>query len=76
MKSRMTVTVDPDTLREAKLVLRDTGLSLSGFINLTLQGLVDGNAKPMRQMYEEMALAMMREVTKTDKPTKARQMKK
>lgn len=68
----MTVTVDPQTLRDAKALLRETGLTVSGFINLTLRGLVDSSSKPLRDMYEDMAVSLYREVTKTDKPQKVK----
>lgn len=63
-RERMTVTVDKVVLSEAKELLKNTGITLSGFIDITLRGLVDSQAKPMRQMYEDMAVAMMRKVTK------------
>lgn len=63
MKARMTVTVDPKTLREAKIILKETGLTLSGFVNVTLQGLVDSNQKSFRKMYEDMAVALVKEIT-------------
>lgn len=63
MKTRITVTVDPEVIKETKLVLKDTGVTLSGFIGVALRGLVDSRTKPMSQMYEDMAIEMVRKVT-------------
>ena len=64
MKIRTTVTVDPKLLKDAKEVLKDTGVTLSGFFSVTLQGLVDSNHKPMRQMYEDMAKNLIKQATR------------
>lgn len=72
MKARMTVTVEPEILEGAKEILKDTGITLSGFISITLQGLIDSNAKPMRTMYEDMARALIRNVTAPDKPLRGK----
>lgn len=72
MKERMTVTVDREALEGAKMVLRETGVTLSGFINLTLHGLLASYNKPMKEMYEDMAIGLMREVTKGDHKPKRR----
>jgi antitoxin component of RelBE/YafQ-DinJ toxin-antitoxin module len=63
MKTRMTITIDPELLKETKAILKGTGVTLSGFICLTLQGLVDSRQKPMAQMYEDMALSMLKKAT-------------
>lgn len=63
-KIRTTVTVDPELLKEAKAILKDTGVTLSGFFSVTLQGLVDSNHLPMRQMYEDMAMKLIKQATR------------
>lgn len=75
MKSRLTVTIEPEILQGAKDVLTGTGITLSGFIGITLQGLIDSNAKPMRAMYEDMAKALIRNITATGEPKKPKSKK-
>ena len=63
-KVRITVTVDPELLKESKAILKDAGVTLSGFFAVTLQGLVDSNHMPMRKMYEDMAMKLIKQATR------------
>lgn len=71
-KAPLTVSINKELLSEAKAILKGTGLTLSGFISVTLQGLVDSNAKPMRQMYEDMATNLVKMVTAPDKSVRGK----
>lgn len=64
MKARISVTVDENLLVDAKNLLKGTGITMSGFINITLQGLVASSAKPLRVMYDDMGKSMVNEITK------------
>lgn len=66
MRARLTVTVDPDVLEETKRILGQTGITLSGFVNLTLKGLVDSEQVPLKEMYENMAKGLIAHVTETE----------
>jgi len=53
-KTRLTVTVDPKSLLEAKGILKQTGITVSGFVNVILKGLVESEVQSMKRMMENM----------------------
>ena len=60
----MTVTIDPEVVEGAKTVLRESGISLSSYVQICLKALVDSGEKPMKAMWEDVARALIKDATK------------
>lgn len=64
MRARMTVTVDPEMLEETKQILKESGVTLSGYINICLKALVRSQNRPMKEIWEGVVTDLIHEAVK------------
>lgn len=66
---RMTVTVRKGLKKESQEVLNRFHMSLSSYVNLLLQSLVDSEKKTFSELFEDIAVKLVKDEDKTKKKT-------
>lgn len=58
-KMRISLTIDPEVYRQVQDILKGTGIKFSSFVEATAQAMIDSETKPMKNVYEDLAVNLV-----------------